>query len=216
MFMQIRHGARHRSIPFEITEEDIRKITNQECQYCGTETTNICRNGIDRLDNTVGYVEKNCVSCCGTCNGMKKCLDPLTFVERCSQVASHHGFGGAVCEFWSNVKGLSYAYYKNIMKRKDFQLTEEQYDALRQGGCHYCGRSCTETHTNGIDRVDNDRGYVIGNCVSCCSDCNYAKGSMTADEFIQKCVKIASKTHTFPDMDRCVKMICRNRPNNLT
>lgn len=216
-FIKIRNSAHRRSINFEITEEFVGDLTNQECFYCGTETTESLRNGIDRLDNTKGYVENNCRSCCGTCNNMKQCLDPLTFVERCSQVSSHNGFDGAVCESWDDIKGYSYADYKNIMNNhKDFQLTKEQYDALRQGVCTYCGRSCSETHTNGIDRVDSTHGYVFDNCVSCCGDCNYAKGAMTKDEFIQKCVKIASKTHTFPDMDRCVKMIVRNRPNNLT
>lgn len=30
---------------------------------------------------------------------------------------------------------------------------------------------------NGVDRKDNAKGYVTGNCLPCCWPCNYAKGS---------------------------------------
>jgi hypothetical protein len=36
---------------------------------------------------------------------------------------------------------------------------------------------------SGIDRLDNNIGYVSGNCVPCCSVCNYAKRDMTVDQF---------------------------------
>ncbi|APC25591.1 HNH endonuclease [Only Syngen Nebraska virus 5] len=216
MFMTSKSNARNRNIRFEITEDFVGHLTDKKCHYCRTETTDTIRNGIDRLDNTEGYIESNCVSCCGTCNKMKQCLDPRTFVERCAQVSLHNGFGGTVCEFWNNITGYSYARYKSRMISRDieFQLTKEQYDALRQRDCTYCGRSCTESHTNGIDRVDSTRGYANDNCVSCCADCNYSKRNMTADDFIQKCVMIASKKHTFPEIPRCVRMICRNRPKS--
>jgi 2-iminoacetate synthase ThiH len=28
---------------------------------------------------------------------------------------------------------------------------------------------------NGIDRVDNDKGYLLNNCVGACKFCNFAK-----------------------------------------
>jgi hypothetical protein len=213
-FLDVKYGAHQRNINFEISEEFVGQLTDQECIYCGQETTDTCRNGVDRLDNTNGYVEYNCISCCGSCNVMKRCLDPLTFVERCAQVSLYNGFGGAVCEFWGDIKGSTYANYKRMMKsrNKEFQLTKDQYDDLRQGNCTYCGRTCTESHMNGIDCIDSSRGYIINNCVSCCGDCNFAKGTMTKDDFINKCVTIASKNHIFPDIPRCVKMICQNRP----
>jgi len=36
---------------------------------------------------------------------------------------------------------------------------------------------------NGIDRQDNAKGYIPGNCVSCCRICNYAKHALTLEEF---------------------------------
>ena len=36
---------------------------------------------------------------------------------------------------------------------------------------------------NGIDRIDNTKGYLSDNCVSCCSHCNTAKMQMTYEDF---------------------------------
>jgi len=36
---------------------------------------------------------------------------------------------------------------------------------------------------NGIDRVNNSIGYVLGNCVPCCTNCNTAKLNMSLDNF---------------------------------
>jgi hypothetical protein len=38
---------------------------------------------------------------------------------------------------------------------------------------------------NGLDRVDNTKGYIISNIVSCCGQCNRAKGILSQEEFLQ-------------------------------
>ena len=60
--------------------------------------------------------------------------------------------------------------------------------------CFYCNclpaKECyTETRTslyiyNGVDRRDNSLGYILNNCVSCCSSCNFAKNNKTEEEFL--------------------------------
>lgn len=75
----------------------------------------------------------------------------------------------------------------------EFDLSFKKFKKLIQGNCVYC---MSEPRTyfkkegarygvyyNGIDRVDNSRGYVKGNVVSCCKFCNYAKKKFSADEF---------------------------------
>lgn len=37
---------------------------------------------------------------------------------------------------------------------------------------------------NGIDRVNNDIGYIKNNCIPCCKICNRAKNSMSYDDFL--------------------------------
>jgi hypothetical protein len=79
-----------------------------------------------------------------------------------------------------------------------WKLTNQQFDALTQGECHYCGAPpskignahrngksiCYGNYVyNGIDRVDNNQGYVEGNVVSCCHRCNHAKKNYSFEEF---------------------------------
>lgn len=74
-------------------------------------------------------------------------------------------------------------------------LTTEQAEVLFKGNCHYCGaepsqirkpRGCFtgEYIYNGIDRVDNSRGYVLENVVSCCKTCNRAKLVSSYEDFV--------------------------------
>jgi len=75
----------------------------------------------------------------------------------------------------------------------DWELTEKQFREITQKDCYYCGMRPNQIHRaknhngnyvyNGIDRVDNSKGYTIDNVVSCCKICNRAKGDLTIQEF---------------------------------
>lgn len=46
--------------------------------------------------------------------------------------------------------------------------------------CAYCG-----SDTNlGTDRIDSNLNYVEGNCLACCSTCNYMKGARSLNDFL--------------------------------
>lgn len=79
-------------------------------------------------------------------------------------------------------------------KHKNFSLTENEFVKLITSDCYYCGSSPKNTNKkfrtydkkfryNGIDRIDNTKGYEIDNCVSCCVICNKAKSTLHIDEF---------------------------------
>ena len=61
----------------------------------------------------------------------------------------------------------------------DWELTDDVALALIRSSCHYCG----QPPINGIDRKDNGIGYIVDNCVPCCSQCNRAKHIQTYSEF---------------------------------
>lgn len=98
------------------------------------------------------------------------------------------------------------ANYVQSAKRRnlDWLLSEEVGIELLSGDCHYCGeppvaalksRSIKRARKdgfayNGIDRRNPSVGYTEGNCVSCCSTCNYFKAGMTEEEFTQQIIKI--------------------------
>jgi hypothetical protein len=46
---------------------------------------------------------------------------------------------------------------------------------------------------NGIDRLDSSKGYVLENCVPCCSEINWAKRVMSFEDFVTLCVEVAEK-----------------------
>jgi len=73
----------------------------------------------------------------------------------------------------------------------EFSLTFEQFKVFVGQPCFYCGGQ-PEKIRMGVDRADNSRGYVVENCVPCCSRCNIAKNTKSTDEFIQMCREVAA------------------------
>jgi len=94
----------------------------------------------------------------------------------------------------SSMRGLMNSYRKHAKERGHiFKLTEEEFSKLTQKECHYCGakpnnisrfpRHNGDYIYNGLDRIDNTKGYIIDNVVSCCKKCNRAKGNLTLQEY---------------------------------
>lgn len=76
-FNQYRHGAIKRDYDFDLTIDDVEKLLNKKCHYCG----NINSDGIDRVNNNIGYNIDNCVPCCKTCNRAKNNMTYEEFMQ---------------------------------------------------------------------------------------------------------------------------------------
>jgi hypothetical protein len=86
--------------------------------------------------------------------------------------------------------------YRYQAKKRDYcwELSREQFEALIQQVCHYCGSEPLQIFKwktregqllyNGIDRKDNVRGYAADNALPCCKVCNKLKGEMGYEEFM--------------------------------
>jgi hypothetical protein len=94
-----------------------------------------------------------------------------------------------------NANKLSRAYPKLLLsasKREiEVEMTREQVEAKVVLPCHYCGHQL-DGHRNGLDRYDNDLHYTDENTVPCCKACNRGKSVWKADEFIDRCEKVAA------------------------
>lgn len=93
-------SAKERQYPFELTREQFKEITQGHCIYCDAKPSNISTfrnnsqsryiyNGIDRVDNTLGYVYENCVPCCEVCNRMKKAKTLDDFISHVTKIYFH-------------------------------------------------------------------------------------------------------------------------------
>lgn len=84
---------------------------------------------------------------------------------------------------------FQYRKYQARANRKqiEFSLSVEEFTALSSGTCVYCLAPAT-----GIDRKNSKKGYTITNSQSCCSKCNWMKGQLREDDFIEHCQQIVS------------------------
>ena len=76
----------------------------------------------------------------------------------------------------------------------EFNLTFEYVKKLLEyNTCYYTNVIFTEDggSARSFDRVDNDKGYVIGNVVACTIDINGKKNNLTIDEIVCLYKKLA-------------------------
>lgn len=88
--------------------------------------------------------------------------------------------------FVSAEKKKKWSSYRQRAKRKNipFRLPEHIFYAVLHTQCYICGKNGTNNEL-GMDRINNDHGYIIGNIAPCCWECNKAKGSLGGLQFLQ-------------------------------
>lgn len=107
---------------------------------------------------------------------------------------------------------LWHVYRRNARSRNiRWHLTKNHFRNLMLGTCRYCKRTGTNPVTtdqgrlhaqgdrtlrvNGVDRLNNNGHYTVANSVSCCKDCNMAKGSKTEEAFLHW-VRLVAKVNS--------------------
>lgn len=100
LWYHYQYNAKKRKLLFEIDYDLFIKLINGNCYYCDAGPGSRYRsrsgngdtiyNGIDRKNNSIGYIDDNCVSCCGTCNKAKMTMNSEDFIELAKRVAVKH------------------------------------------------------------------------------------------------------------------------------
>lgn len=108
IILQYKRHAKNRGLDWELAYEDVEHIIQQPCYYCGEEKSNhkvtknclegYDHNGIDRVDNSLGYHLNNVVSCCKVCNYAKSDMPQKDFVLWLQRAAKHTE---AIAEQWA-------------------------------------------------------------------------------------------------------------------
>ncbi len=96
-----KRNAKDRDYEWSLSDEEFSSLINGDCHYCKIPPSNqvpwrykyeivsLPFNGVDRVDNTLGYTIDNCVSCCRTCNSAKGELSLAEFKAWALRLASH-------------------------------------------------------------------------------------------------------------------------------
>jgi hypothetical protein len=105
MYWDYKNSASRRGHKFELSLLEFRILTSGDCYYCGESPSKIRKsnygnyvyNGIDRVDNKVGYVAHNCVPCCTRCNFSKRDFSSEDFINMVDSVYKNtHKFDRAL------------------------------------------------------------------------------------------------------------------------
>lgn len=90
-FSSRKADAKRRQLDWSLTLDQYSEITQKHCYYCNKEPSNeygsnmyngnYKYNGIDRIDNTIGYNYNNCVPCCKECNSAKGMMSADDFIS---------------------------------------------------------------------------------------------------------------------------------------
>lgn len=217
-YSSYKSNASYRKIPFNITKEFFRDTIFKNCVYCSSPPGDPCfcrkngfkdefvlLNGIDRVDNTIGYNEENCVPCCANCNSSKLELSKKDFLfhvkkiyeKRMNEILSRKiDWSFNFLDNQNNDNDLMYdkmnpcsplfrryKYHSEKMALK-YNLSMPDLFEMCISNCYYCDIAPSQIlktkyrdpfFYNGIDRVDSKFGYYKENCVPCCKTCNYMK-----------------------------------------
>lgn len=233
----LRSNARENEQEWKLTDIEAFELCIANCTYCGfTPGWPETRNGIDRVDNNIGYEKNNSVACCFTCNSAKLTSTLDDFKQLAINIYNNfilinNNIDGYIsnliikiqlkCEldkkdikiihgnrtelgnkypdhynrFSREREKCSFAQYtlKQIKQKAKFRkngtgiewkLNDVYAFELCLSNCFYCDKPANwPDKRNGIDRVNNNIGYEINNCVPCCFECNAAKNNLTMDEF---------------------------------
>lgn len=119
-YLYVKSKSRQKSLGFDVSEmislEEYTKMILQNCHYCGIESSNVCKdpeyyrsynkkdenslfnteikhNGLDRVDNDLGYSVDNVVTCCKYCNQAKMAMTVNEFLSWSKKVYNHFILG---------------------------------------------------------------------------------------------------------------------------
>jgi len=182
----------------QFSDNEITELITSNCFYCDIEPSmfgddDYC--GIDRVDNSKDYTRDNVVPACTRCNFIKGGLSPDILFKHIENI---------VCGTENDIKfdysPKSFIIYGHsaIKKSKEFYLTKDVFNKITKDRCYICRNE----RYNGIDRVDNSIGYIISNCKSCCSTCNFMKKDLDLEIFLGhlRVMYNVMKHYTFKDI----------------
>jgi hypothetical protein len=213
LYLRYQIKAREREIEFSLDKDLFLVLTKQPCYYCGcppaqTATSNSLLagdyqyNGIDRVDSSRGYEPNNVVPCCYECNRGKAARSVEEFIAWVFRIAAFNPDGTThltqIPDYPERCAAVTTIYRKYERAKSQrgiyFDLDILTVRNLIRCQCSYCSAEPfvkqkasgqTEKYIlyTGLDREDSAQGYTVDNVVPCCKHCNFAKNTLSVEEF---------------------------------
>lgn len=103
LYKSYKDNAFKRKLQFNIDLNTFDKLTSDNCYFCDIKpyqkidkankrNGDYIYNGIDRINNNLGYTKENSVSCCGICNRAKNNLSLEDFYLWIKRIIKHGKF----------------------------------------------------------------------------------------------------------------------------
>lgn len=95
---EYQRSAQRRDYAWGLTDEEFFQLVSLDCFYCGGSPSTVKRtgpyedfiyNGLDRMDNTLGYTLENVVTSCRTCNLAKRDMSFEDFIAYLDRITEH-------------------------------------------------------------------------------------------------------------------------------
>jgi hypothetical protein len=181
---------------FELTQHQCTNYFLANCFYCNKQAIEgELLNGIDRKNNDIGYITDNCVTACTLCNMIKGSFsDDEKFIFMCNHILTYLGIvtGNTFYDAIDDSRSGPFIKYLHSAKKRGytFELDEHNFITIKSNPCYLCGKQNSDTHQNGIDRIDNNIGYILSNSKSCCKTCNFMKSNYSLHDFLTTLLNI--------------------------
>ncbi len=185
--------AKDKNIQWELSDEEARNYFNSKCEYCNTLNN---YNGIDRIDSSKGYTKDNIVPCCSVCNMMKGTKTVKEFIDIVSYILAINLLTDTKINLDSKKLfkyGENAKYYRFLSESKNRninnEISEDIYNLTISQPCTYCKNNFVDG-CRGIDRINSEIGYIIGNIIPCCYTCNLMKNILDKNDFFKHLKRI--------------------------
>ena len=122
-----------------------------------------------------------------------------TLCKSCSKLGNRNGFYG---HFTARPYESIYKRLQRNARRRSIPclLTYDQYiELIKTPICQFCGevvkpiehlKHSEDSICYFIDRLDNNRGYMLDNCCVSCYSCNLMKHKLSVKQFVEHCKKV--------------------------
>jgi hypothetical protein len=127
-------SATFKKFDFLITKEYFDTKIKEQCYLCGKLPSLTHKNGLDRLDSLIGYIESNLQTCCGNCNYMKNNYKLDTFLDKCMLISIYYFTQHRVIEPNQEINQIvpSNKMTQEQKREKERIRKQAQRDALRK------------------------------------------------------------------------------------